>query len=251
MLAISLYLSSRALDEQLRLAEAGDIEGAVREVERAARLDRFSPVPLSARAFIEQRRGRPEAAANAFNLAIDRDPVNYSNYVSLGNLQQDRLDNPAAAAESYRRALERNPHSTEISSQLARTLMQLEDYDGARERYEWLARTGRISLQDRFNLGRVYVRTGDPEQAVRAFQMVKRQGRASLAYLDPQQRASQIQFLESVDLAIADALVVQRRYGEARQVLEESPAEQAPAILDLIQTDPEGYRESVLDDPIT
>ena len=37
---------------------------------------------------------------------------------------------------------------------------------------------------------------------------------------------------------------------EAREYLLQSDAEQAPAILALLDEDPEGYRESVLDAPI-
>ena len=50
----------------------------------------------------------------------------------------------------------------------------------------------------------------------------------------------------SVDLAIADAYVAQGDYDEARRVLENSGAEQAPAILELLYINPEEYRETVL-----
>ena len=49
-----------------------------------------------------------------------------------------------------------------------------------------------------------------------------------------------------MELAIADALVVQGRYGEAREVIAESSSEQAPALLHLLNSDPEAYRESVV-----
>ena len=53
-------------------------------------------------------------------------------------------------------------------------------------------------------------------------------------------------FVNSVDLAIADAYVAQGNYDEATRVLENSDAEQAPAILELLYINPEEYRESVL-----
>ena len=54
-------------------------------------------------------------------------------------------------------------------------------------------------------------------------------------------------FVDSVDLATVDALVIEGRYDEARLVLEDSDAEQAPAIIELLYINPEEYRESVLD----
>jgi hypothetical protein len=49
-----------------------------------------------------------------------------------------------------------------------------------------------------------------------------------------------------MELAKADALVVQGRYDEARQVISQSSSEQAPALLQLLNSDPEAYRESVV-----
>ena len=67
-----------------------------------------------------------------------------------------------------------------------------------------------------------------------------------LESLKGQKRASRELFINSVDLAIADAYVAQGNYDEATRVLENSDAEQAPAILELLYINPEEYRESVL-----
>jgi hypothetical protein len=53
-----------------------------------------------------------------------------------------------------------------------------------------------------------------------------------------------------MDLAIVDAFVVQGEYAKARRIAARSSAEQAPAILRLLNSDPEGYRESVEDSAI-
>jgi hypothetical protein len=68
--------------------------------------------------------------------------------------------------------------------------------------------------------------------------------------LNEQQKADRKAFIQGQDLAIADALVVQRSYAQAREVLLQSSAEQAPSILALLDEDPESYRKSVLDAPI-
>jgi hypothetical protein len=53
-----------------------------------------------------------------------------------------------------------------------------------------------------------------------------------------------------MDLAIADALVVLGRYDEAREVIEASSSAQAPALLQLLDSDPEGYRQTVVNSEI-
>ena len=250
-LALSLYLSNYYLREQARLAETGDLKGARVQVERAARLDPFSPAPPASAAYIELRQGRPEAAARAFQQAIRRDPANYENYAALGNLQAQQLGDPVAAVESYREALRRNPLSNAVVSRLAEALLSTEDYEGAREQYEWLRENAGISAKELYTLGRVQVRLGVPEKAIETLEEVRESVGEGLESLDEPQRAEMRALLESVDLAIADALIAQGSYAEAREHLSQSEAEQAPAILALLANDPEGYRRSALEAPIS
>jgi hypothetical protein len=56
--------------------------------------------------------------------------------------------------------------------------------------------------------------------------------------------------LASMNLALADALVVQGRYAQAREILLRSSSEQAPALLQLLDTDPEAYREQVVNSDV-
>ena len=49
-----------------------------------------------------------------------------------------------------------------------------------------------------------------------------------------------------MDLALADAFVVQGRHGQARKILAQSPSEQAPGLLELLNLDPAAYREQVI-----
>jgi primosomal protein N' len=56
----------------------------------------------------------------------------------------------------------------------------------------------------------------------------------------------QQKLIASMQLAIADALVVQGRYAKAREIIAQSSSPQAPALLQLLNSDPEAYRESVV-----
>ena len=247
LLAGSLYLSNQFIKDHLRLAEAGDLQGAMNKVEWAARLDPFSSVPYSSEGYLELREGRPEAAESAFRQAIRRDPNNYKTYEALGNLQRQQLEDPAAAANSYREALSYNPHATTLISRLADALVTTDDLQGAKTQYEWLYDRGRIPLKDLYTLGKLQTRLGEPEKAVETFDEARKRANTELDASDEQREAQRRSFLESLDLATADALVVQRSYDEARDYLAQSDADQAPAVLALINEDPEGYRRSVFD----
>jgi tetratricopeptide (TPR) repeat protein len=249
LLAVSLYLSNHYLQEQQRLAETGNLQGASADTERAARLDPFSSDPTAAEAYIELRRGQTGAAAEDFREAIRRDPVNQRNYVALGDLQKQQLGDPEAAAESYREALKYNPHATAVVSRLAEVLLSAGDREGAKAQYEWLREYKKISPKELYTLGEIQTRLGKPEEAIRTFE----DAREGTGVLEPsdQSEAQRQDFTESLDLATADALVVQGSYDKAREVLTQSSGEQASTVLALLNEDPEGYRESVLNAPIS
>ena len=247
LLAVSLYLSNIYLKEHLRLVEAGNPKGAGERIDQAARLDPFSPEPSASEGHLAVRQGRTKEATEAFQQAIQRDPHNYRNYAALGNLQRQQLGDPQAAVKSYGDALRYNPHATPVVSRLAEALLITNDLEGARARYEWLQSRGRIPLKDLYNLGKIQIRLAEPEEAIKTFEEAKERANTEQESLDESQRDA---FLESLDLGIADALVVQGSYDAAREVLLQSSAEQAPARLALLD-DPDSYRESVLETPIS
>src|SRR5215213_8571899 len=229
------------------------------KVDWASRLDPFSPGPPSAEAYLELRQGRTEAAAEAFQKAIDRDPFNSKNYEALGNLQRQQLDDPEAAVKTYRKALERNPRAVTVLSRLSEALLSAgtsdENLEEARSHYEWLQQRGRIPLRDLYTLGKVQTRLGEPEEAIETFEEAKERAdtepeESSDESADESRQDQRRAFLDSLDLAIADALVVQGSVEEARAYLAQSKAEQAPTVLALLNEDPVSYRESVLDAPI-
>ena len=260
LVAISLYMSNYYLKEQVRLAQAGDLPSARIDAERAALLDPFNPAPPTSMAYLELRQGRAEVAAEDLREAIQRDPANYKNYVELGNLQRQQLADPKAAAESYREGLRHNPHDTTLVSRLAEALLSTGDLEGAKAQYEYLQELGRIPVEGLYTLGKIQVRLGYPTEGISIFKAAQRMADRELGSgsLNEQQKTQRKALIESLDLSIADALVVRssqagREYQDiaaAREVLSQSSAEQASSILALLDEDPESYRKSVLDAPI-
>ncbi len=250
LLAVSLSLSGYYLGEQQRLAAAGDVSGAMQEVETAARLDPFDTQPLQAKSLLLQRQGENERAVGALEEAVQRDPNNYLPYMLLGLARMNQLNDYDAAVQSLRKALTLNPKASYVRTSLAQALVRKGDLEKAGKQYEKLRETDRISLQGLYDLGRIYVRTGDPEKGRETLQDAKQRAEAGLESLGPSSRPQREELIQSIDLAIADALVVQGRYDEARGIVANSPSEQAPAILALLNTDPEMYRESIKDSEI-
>jgi hypothetical protein len=91
------------------------------------------------------------------------------------------------------------------------------------------------------------VRTGEPAEGVRN---IRRARRMAAAELNRPASVQQRQLLVSMDLAAADAFVVQGRYEQARTILTRSPSEQAPGLLELLNSDPAAYREQVINSDI-
>ena len=246
LLAVALYTSVYYMKQEQQLAATGNIEGALEKARVAARLNPFDSTPLTVQSSLLQQQGQNETAAKVLRKAVERDPSNYVNLVYLGNLQAGRLNQPEKAVESYEKALKKIPRDTGLIFALAQARTRIGDLEGAKQEYEKLVEFEKIPPRGLFNLGKIYVRTGDPERGVETLQRAKARASASLKKAGGAKRAEREAFVKSVDLALVDALVVEGRYDEAREALRESDSEQAPAILELLNTDPEGYKETVL-----
>ena len=246
MLATALFFSQRYLDESQRLSAAGDAQGAMKASQLAARLDPFDTEALETQSFILEQQQRYEDAASSLGEAIDRNPHDYALYLMLGNLQLNELDDLGAAEKSYRKVLELNPKETDVREALAQTLIEEGKLGEARDEYEKLKEQKKISYQGLYDLGRIYVRTGRPEEGLRDIKRAKQRAEAELDKLKEPLRFQQQKLIESMQLAIADALVVQGRYAQAREILAQSASPHAPALLQLLNSDPDAYRESVV-----
>ena len=245
LLAGALSLSYYYLGQQGRLAAAGDLKGAMDSAQKAARLNPFNPDPLGAESNILQQQGRYKQAADALRQAIDRDPNNYATYLFLGDLQMYNLDELDAAEANYRKMLQLNPKATAATQGLAQALLRQGDLKGSKKQYEKLREENSISTQGLYDLGRIYVRTGEPVKGEQTIKLVRRQTIRQSKTMQGTEKQQTEDLIRSMTLAIADALVVQGNYVKARRILESSDAQQAPAILELLNSDPERYRESV------
>jgi tetratricopeptide (TPR) repeat protein len=249
LLAVSFSLSDFYGDEQQRLAAAGDTRGALEASRRAVWLDPFDTDALEGRASILQQQNKNEQAAAALREAVERNPTDYLPHLSLANLQLQRGDQEAAL-EGYRDVLRLNPKATIASINMAQIFTVQGRLQEAKEEYLKLEREDRISFQALYDLGRIEVRTGQAEEGLRNIKKARRQARSELDELQEPLKTQRQRLLISMDLAVADAMAVAGREEGARKVLESSPSEQAPSLLQLLESDPEAYREQVVNSDI-
>ena len=250
LLATSLYLSEYYLGEERRLIAAGDLQGGLEAAQKAGRVDPFDPEPLEDVSYILRQQGRNEEAVGALREAADRDPNNYIIYLELASLQS-ALDDLTGAGENYRKVLELNPKAYVARSGLADLLLRRGDLEGAKREYEEIEEAGEISYTDLYDLGRIYVRTGEPKEGYKTIKRAQRQASKEAETLEEGSLKVQRQRLvEAMDLALADALVVRGSYGRAAKVISNSSSEQAPGLLRLLETNPEAYREQVVNSDI-
>jgi tetratricopeptide (TPR) repeat protein len=247
LLATLLYLSDYYTGEQQRLAAAGDVAGAMEASRKAVRLDPFDTDALQAQSFLWRQQKRRDRAVLALKEAIERDPNNYLPYLTLANLRLGMGDLDAAV-KGYRDVLQLNPNAVSARSSLAQMLARQGKLQEAKEVYEALEEETSISYQDRYDLGRIQVRTGEPAEGVKNIRRARRMAASELNR--PRMQVAERQLLVSMDLATADAFVVQGRYGQARRILAQSPSEQAPGLLELLNLDPAAYREQVINSGI-
>jgi tetratricopeptide (TPR) repeat protein len=247
LFAAVLYLSDYYTAEQRRLAAAGDFKGAMEASRKAVRLDPFDTDALQAQSFLWRQQRKQNRAVLALKQAIERDPNNYLLYLTLANLRLGMGDLDASA-EGYRDVLELNPNAVSARSSLARTLAKQGNLQEAKEEYETLEEEKNITYRDRYDLGRIQVRTGEPQEGVKNIRRARR--KAAVELKGPRTQVGERQLLVSMDLALADAYVVEGRYGQARRILAQSPSEQAPGLLELLRLDPAAYREQVINSGI-
>lgn len=250
ILALSFCLSNYYLDEHYEAVADDDIAGAERNADRAARLDPFSTEVLVSEANVVQNEGRYQKAESLLREAAEREPADYQIREELGDLKLNAMNRPSEAAASYRRALELNPEDSSVRAGLADAYVSTGQLDKAKPHYERLRQENQLAVGQVYDFGRIQVRTGEPGKGVATLRQARNRAKSGLNQLPEGQRQSQRAFLQSVNLALADALVAQRRYAAARRIVANSPAEQAPTILSLIDSNPEGYRRTVINSDV-
>jgi tetratricopeptide (TPR) repeat protein len=249
LLAGALYLSDYYMAEQQRLAAAGDVTGAMEASRKAVRFDPFDTDALQAQSFLWRQQKERDMAVLVLKEAIERDPNNYLPYLTLANFRLG-IGDLDAAAEGYRDVLDLNPNAVSARSSLAQALARQGKLREAGAEYEVLEEENNITYRDRYDLGRIQVRTGEPQEGVKNIRRARRAAAAELRRPATPAGERQRQLLVSMDLATADAFVVQGRYVQARSILARSPSEQAPGLLELLNLDPAAYREQVINSGI-
>ncbi|MDN5696608.1 MAG: tetratricopeptide repeat protein, partial [Rubrobacter sp.] len=204
--ALSLYLSGLQLAEQERLSSTGDLEGAMQSAEMAQRLDPFSAEPLETEAYLLQLQGRNQEAERVFQQAADRAPHEYSIPQQLGGLRLGLMDEPLEAAESYERALELNPRDSISREGVATAYLSAGELEEAKRQYEESRRISGLSAEQAYDLGRIYARTGEAGEGVETLREAQGQAAQELQQMSGQESQQQIQFIQSIELALADAL---------------------------------------------
>jgi tetratricopeptide (TPR) repeat protein len=247
LLATALWLSAHYVNEGRRLSAAGDVQGAIDATRTAARLDPFGTEALETQATLFIQQGRNDDAASALKEATQRDPHDYIPYLMLGNLQLNKLNELDGAAESYRDVLRLNPKEGQVREALGQALIEQGKLGEAKDVYEKARDEGKLSLHGLYDLGRIYVRTGEPREGLQTLIRAKSKAVKGVPRLDgQQQKKERWQLVHSMKLAIADAYVVEGKYTKARKKLIGSKSPQAPALLQLLDSNPDAYRESVL-----
>ncbi|MBA2692068.1 MAG: tetratricopeptide repeat protein [Rubrobacter sp.] len=249
LVASSLYISERYIQSQQQLAAAGDIEGAMEAANSAARFDPFATEPLQTQAAILQSQGRNPEAERAWQQAIQREPNDFLLYLSLGDLQM-AMGKFEAAEENFREVRRLNPMASAATRSIAQSLVRRGNLEEAGAEYEKLLESEEIDTLGLYDLGRILVRTGEPGRGYEIINQSRRRAENELETLEEPIRSQQEDLIESMKLAAADALVASRNYNAAYEQISESDSEQAPALLELISTDPEGYRQSVVNSEI-
>jgi protein O-GlcNAc transferase len=155
----------------LKLAEAGDLKGAIAEHEAALARD---PSLATAHANLITLYGREQNWAKAEEhyravvaLGVELGDAHYDYGVLLG--MQEKWD---LAADAYRKALAVNPNHAQASNNLGQILERDRSFEAAAEEYRQALASQPGFRLARFNLGRMLLVLGRPEEALGEFEKI-------------------------------------------------------------------------------
>ena len=161
--------ASALLQRGLKLAEAGDVAGAIAAHEAA--LER-NPDLVQARVNLISLYGGARNWAKAEEnyqavvaRGVDVDQAHYEYGVLLG--MQEKWD---AAAEAFRKALAANPLHARARNNLGQILERQQKFEDAEREYRLAIETQPLFRLARFNLGRMLLARRRPEEAIREFE---------------------------------------------------------------------------------
>ena len=153
------------LQRGIKLADAGDVDGAIAAHEAALAID---PSMAQAHANLVSLYGRQRNFARAEEhyravvaLGVNVADAHYDYGVLLG--MQERWDD---AAEAYRRALALNPLHAEAHNNLGQILERSRQFEAAFAEYRDAVQSQPTLRLARFNMGRMLIALGRPDEAV-------------------------------------------------------------------------------------
>jgi tetratricopeptide (TPR) repeat protein len=159
------------LTRGLKLADAGDLDGAIAAHEAALALD---PSIAQAHANLISLYGRQKNWTNAeahyravVALGVNLADAHYDYGVLLG-LQERWTD----AAAAYRQAIAVNPRHAGAQNNLGQALERMNDLSGAAAAYAQAVESQPTFRLARFNLGRMLIGRGRPDEAIRVLEPI-------------------------------------------------------------------------------
>lgn len=160
--AVNADLAAQQARQQF---EVGQFDKAIETINAAIdRFDSYAPYHLlRARILMEQH--QLESARRSLERTIELDPEMAKPYYFLGVLYQ-RWSEDQAALESYIRAMQRDQSHTQYVMAVAETLVALDRFDDAIQTLQGSGREFQHQPAISSLLGYIYLRKGDPENAV-------------------------------------------------------------------------------------
>ncbi len=117
----------------------------------------------------EYNTGSMSQAVGFMERAMDEDPTFHEAAYTLGQIYQQRMNNPEDAAANYRRALDHAPEEARYAYRLGTVLMELEDYAGALDRLEEAVELDPDAGRMWYAHGRAHEAKGQFPEAVQSF----------------------------------------------------------------------------------
>jgi len=118
------------------LYATGDIEGAKKQYEEAAKLDDKDAVVLNNLANAYRDLGQVDKAVDTYKKSIRLNPKSLNAYANLANVQLYSKNKPQEAIETYKSGLNEMPQNTQLQQLLAVAYEQAKDTANAKKTYE-------------------------------------------------------------------------------------------------------------------
>ena len=165
-------LANGALQSGIDRFVRGDYKGAVQEFQRSVGLAQFSSYAVDAASYLAQaylQLDKTEKAIDAYQRAVDLDPLRDDTRIELGNLfySLERYDD---ARQQYEEAVRINPSAGNRFA-LGQAYLKSGRFSDAEAQFRIISRMEPDSPNGPFGMGQTYGEQGRYEEAIRRFEM--------------------------------------------------------------------------------